>query len=51
MTGVQDPGKRMPASIAGALLAAERGAQIVRVHDVKQTRQALDVWQALCQSV
>lgn len=51
VTGVQDPGKRMPASIAGALLAAERGAQIVRVHDVKQTRQALDVWQALCQSV
>ena len=51
VTGVQDTGKRMPASIAGALLAAERGAQIVRVHDVKQTRQALDVWQALCQSV
>lgn len=51
VTGIDNPSERVSASVAGALLAAERGAQIVRVHDVKQTRQALDVWQALCQAV
>lgn len=38
---------RMPASIAAALLAVERGAAIVRVHDVAATRDALAVWEAL----
>lgn len=42
-----DPSKRIVSSVAGALLAAERGAQIVRVHDVKETREAFDVWQAM----
>ncbi|MCC6609404.1 MAG: dihydropteroate synthase [Burkholderiales bacterium] len=37
-------GERMPASIAAALLAAERGARILRVHDVAATRDALAVW-------
>ena len=40
-------GERLAASIAAALLAAERGAAIVRVHDVRETRDALQVWQAL----
>ena len=40
-------GERVAASIAAALLAAERGAAIVRVHDVRETRDALQVWQAL----
>jgi dihydropteroate synthase len=29
------------------LLAAQRGARILRVHDVAETRDALAVWQAL----
>jgi dihydropteroate synthase len=41
-----DVGDRMVPSVAAALLAAERGARIVRVHDVAQTVQALKVWQA-----
>jgi dihydropteroate synthase len=38
---------RVHASVAAAVLAAERGARIVRVHDVAATRDALAVWQAL----
>ena len=40
-------GDRVAASVAAALLAAERGARILRVHDVAETRDALAVWQAL----
>ncbi|HCN68938.1 MAG TPA: dihydropteroate synthase, partial [Candidatus Accumulibacter sp.] len=40
-------GERLAASIAAAVLAAERGARILRVHDVAETRDALAVWQAL----
>jgi dihydropteroate synthase len=40
-------GERLAASLAAALLAAERGAHILRVHDVAETRDALAVWQAL----
>jgi dihydropteroate synthase len=39
--------ERVAASIAAALLAAERGAAIIRVHDVRETRDALRIWQAL----
>ena len=39
-------GERMVPSVAAALLAVERGARIVRVHDVAQTVQSLKVWQA-----
>jgi dihydropteroate synthase len=38
---------RMPASVAAALLAAQRGATILRVHDVAATRDALAVWRAV----
>ena len=38
---------RLPGSLAAALAAVARGANIVRVHDVAETRQALDVWQAI----
>ena len=41
-----DVGERMVPSVAAAVLAAERGARLVRVHDVLQTVQALKVWQA-----
>lgn len=40
-------GERMPASVAAALLAAERGARIIRVHDVAATRDALAVLAAV----
>lgn len=38
---------RGAASLAAALLAAERGAKILRVHDIRETRDALALWQAL----
>jgi dihydropteroate synthase len=37
-------GERLVPSVAAALLAVERGAQLVRVHDVGATVQALTVW-------
>jgi dihydropteroate synthase len=37
----------LPGSIAAGLAAVERGAHILRVHDVAATRQALTVWQAI----
>jgi len=39
--------ERTAASVAAALLAAQNGAQVVRVHDVKETVDAMKVWQAL----
>ena len=39
--------KRLGGSIAFALKAAEQGAQIVRVHDVCETVQALRIWRGL----
>lgn len=39
-------GDRAPGSIAVALAAAAQGVQILRVHDVEETRQALALWQA-----
>ena len=40
-------GDRLSASVAAALLAVQRGADIVRVHDVAATRDALAVWSAV----
>ena len=40
------PEQRMVASVALALMAVERGARIVRVHDVAATFDALSMWQA-----
>ncbi|HEY8360230.1 MAG TPA: dihydropteroate synthase, partial [Ramlibacter sp.] len=39
--------ERVPASVAAALLAVDRGAHVVRVHDVRDTVAALKVWQAM----
>lgn len=39
--------KRLVGSVAGALLAAQNGAKILRVHDVEATADALKVWQAM----
>jgi len=38
---------RLGASVAAALIAAMRGACILRVHDVAETRDALSIWQAV----
>jgi dihydropteroate synthase len=38
--------ERVAASVTAAVLAVERGARIVRVHDVAATRDALQVWAA-----
>lgn len=46
VTGLSHAHERMIPSVAAALLAVERGASVVRVHDVRETVQALQVWQA-----
>ncbi len=46
----RDAGARVHASVAAALIAVQRGAHIVRVHDVAATRDALAVWAALKQA-
>lgn len=46
LTG-RDVDRRMPASVAAAVLAVQRGAAILRVHDVAETMDAIKVWQAL----
>lgn len=40
------PEARQAASVAAALLAVERGARVLRVHDVRPTVEALKVWAA-----
>jgi len=47
VSSVEDAGARVAGSVAVALHAASQGAQILRVHDVDETRQALALWQAL----
>ena len=46
VTGL-DVDQRLLPSVAAALLAVERGAHVVRVHDVRETVQALAVWKAM----
>lgn len=43
----REVGERIFASVAAALIAVEKGAHIVRVHDVAATRDALAVWRAV----
>jgi dihydropteroate synthase len=45
LTG-QPAAERVAISVAAALLAVERGAAVVRVHDVAATVQALSLWRA-----
>lgn len=42
---------RLAGSIAGALAGVTRGASIIRVHDVAQTRDALSIWNAVVYGV
>jgi dihydropteroate synthase len=45
--GATDPQARMPGSLAVALAGVAQGVQMIRVHDVAETRQALRLWQAV----
>lgn len=45
LSGEPHAKRRLPGSIAAALMAVERGAHVLRVHDVWETRQALAVMQ------
>jgi dihydropteroate synthase len=45
--GELPPRERMPGSLAGGVYALGQGVQILRVHDVAQTRQAVSTWQAI----
>jgi dihydropteroate synthase len=41
------PKERLPGSLAAGLAGLDRGVQILRVHDLPETRQAVAIWQAL----
>lgn len=47
LTGVEQAAARVAGSVAVALAGVSQGVQMVRVHDVGETRQALTMWQAL----
>lgn len=47
ITGRDHPGDRVAASVAAHLLAAQKGAAVVRVHDVAETVDALKVLHAV----
>ena len=47
LTGEAEAAARVHGSVAAALASVARGAQIVRVHDVKATADALKAWEAL----
>ncbi len=47
LTGREQPRERVAGSVAAHLIAAQRGATILRVHDVAPTVDALKVWQAV----
>jgi dihydropteroate synthase len=46
-----DAAKRMPGSLAVALAGVAQGMQMIRVHDVAETRQALSLWQAATKGI
>jgi dihydropteroate synthase len=46
ISGVEQASQRIPGSVAAAMMAAQRGAAILRVHDVDKTVQALRVMAA-----
>lgn len=50
LSGAAEPSERAPGSIAAALVGLAQGVQIVRVHDVAATRQAIDVWHPVMSS-
>jgi len=51
LTGRRNPADRVAGSAAAALIAVQRGAAIVRVHDVAATRDALAVWEGVAKGI
>ena len=47
LTGRKDPAERAAGSVAAALIAVQRGARMVRAHDVAATVDAVKVWHAV----
>jgi dihydropteroate synthase len=47
LTGVDDPGARLPGSLAATAAAVLGGAQLIRTHDVAETAQAVKVTEAI----
>ncbi|MFL6593166.1 MAG: dihydropteroate synthase [Luteimonas sp.] len=47
LTGRDEPDARVHGSVAAAVIAAQRGATLLRVHDVAATVDALKVWNAV----
>ncbi len=47
LTGKSVPAERVAGSAAAALIAVQRGARMIRVHDVAATADALAVWRAI----
>jgi dihydropteroate synthase len=47
LTGEVEASERLAGSISVALAGAAQGVQILRVHDIKETKQALVLWQAV----
>jgi dihydropteroate synthase len=47
VSGIPAAAERLVPSVTAAMLAVDRGAAIVRVHDVRDTVAALAVWQAM----
>jgi dihydropteroate synthase len=46
LCSVDDAKDRLPGSLACAIAGVAAGVQILRVHDVKETKQAIEVWRA-----
>ena len=46
LSGEEDAAKRLPGSLAVALAGVAQGIQMIRVHDVRETRAACTLWQA-----
>jgi dihydropteroate synthase len=47
LLGDKEVDERMIGSVTAALIAADNGADIIRVHDVAETKDALKVWQQI----
>ena len=47
ISGETEPERRAAGSVAAGLAGLAQGAQMVRVHDVAETVQAVRVWQAI----
>ena len=47
----RETNERLAGSLAGALIAAQNGAKIIRVHDVQETVDVLSVWQACTKGI